>query len=156
VRTLYYSHPDFLLHDTGQGHPECADRLRAISKALAQPMFADLIRMPAPMATEQQIRLIHPLEHSQRIRDALPTEGLHYLDADTVLSPGSEKAAYLAVGAVCDAVDQIMADKADNAFLRGTAHLDIMPNRIRRWVSACLILLPLRLNMPDNTIIWNA
>jgi len=103
------------------------------------------------MGTEQQIRLIHPLDHVQRIHDALPTEGLLYLDADTVLSPGSEKAAYLAVGAVCDAVDQIMADKADNAFC--AAHPDIMPNRIKRWVSACLIVLPLLLNMPDNTII---
>ncbi len=116
MRTLYYSHPDFLLHDTGQGHPECADRLRAINNALAQPKFANLIRLSTPMGTEQQIRPIHPLEHIKRIRNALPTEGLHYLDADTVLSPGSEKAAYLAVGAACDAVDQIMADKADNAF----------------------------------------
>ena len=28
-----YSHNDFLLHETGM-HPECADRLRAITKRL--------------------------------------------------------------------------------------------------------------------------
>lgn len=116
MRTLYYSHPDFLLHATGFGHPEYADRLRAISKTLDQPTFANLIRMSPPMGTEQQIRLIHPIEHIQRIRNALPAEGLHHLDPDTVLSLGSEKAAFRAVGAVCDAVDQILADKADNAF----------------------------------------
>jgi acetoin utilization deacetylase AcuC-like enzyme len=32
------------------------------------------------------------------------------------LSPGSEKAAFLAVGAVCDAVDKVLAGEADNAF----------------------------------------
>ncbi|WP_411727548.1 histone deacetylase family protein [Methyloglobulus sp.] len=116
MKTLYYSHPDFLLHETGRGHPECADRLIGIDKALDQPMFANLIRQTPPMGTEQQIGLIHPVEHIQRIRDAIPTQGLHHLDPDTVLSPGSEKAAFLAVGAVCDAVDQVLTDKADNAF----------------------------------------
>jgi acetoin utilization deacetylase AcuC-like enzyme len=113
---LYYSHPDFLLHATGAGHPECADRLRAISKALAQPAFADLIHVAPPVGTEQQVCLIHPLEHIQRIRAAIPVQGERHLDPDTVVSPGSEAAAFRAVGAVCDAVDRILADKADNAF----------------------------------------
>ena len=116
MRTLYNSHPDFLLHDTGYGHPECADRLRAIDKALAQPVFAGLIRAVPPMGTDQQIGLVHTAEHIQHIKAALPVNGVSYLDPDTVLSPGSLTAAYHAVGAVCDAVDQILADKADNAF----------------------------------------
>lgn len=116
MRTLYYSHPDFLLHETGNGHPECPDRLRVISKTLDQPDFAKLIRMSPPMGTEQQVGLIHPLEYIQRLRAVVPEEGLVYLDADTVLSPGTAQAAFRAVGAVCGAVDQIMANKADNAF----------------------------------------
>ncbi|MCX7086921.1 MAG: histone deacetylase family protein [Methylococcales bacterium] len=116
MRTLYYSHPDFLLHTTTPDHPECADRLRAISNALDQAAFAQLIRVSPPLGTEQQIRLIHPFEHIQHIRNALPVQGEHHLDDDTVLSPGSETAAFRAVGAVCDAVDRILSDKADNAF----------------------------------------
>ncbi len=116
MRTLYYTHSDFLLHETGSDHPECADRLRAITHALDQPLFADLIRVSPPMGTEQQVRLIHSAEHVDRIRQAVPKDGLHHLDSDTVLSTDSEKAAFRAVGAVCDAVDQIMADKADRAF----------------------------------------
>jgi acetoin utilization deacetylase AcuC-like enzyme len=116
MKTLYYHHPDFLLHNTGAGHPECADRLRAIEAALDKPEFANLIRITPPLGTEHQVRLIHSTEHIQRIRDALPTQGLKHLDSDTVLSPDSEQAALRAVGAVCDAVDQILADKADNAF----------------------------------------
>ncbi|MEQ1637879.1 MAG: histone deacetylase family protein [Methylococcales bacterium] len=116
MRTLFYSHPDFLLHQTGSGHPECADRLNAINKALDKPAFANLIRPAAPMGTEQQIQLIHPMAHIQRIRNALPVQGINHLDQDTPLSPGSETAAFRAVGAVCDAVDQICTNKADNAF----------------------------------------
>ena len=116
MRTLYYSHPDFLLHDTGEGHPECADRLRSIAKALDAPAFANLIRVVPPLGTEQQIRLIHPRFHIEAIRAAIPEQGEHFLDLDTVVSPGSEKAAFRAVGAVCDAVDKVFTGQADNAF----------------------------------------
>jgi acetoin utilization deacetylase AcuC-like enzyme len=116
VKTLYYSHPDFLLHETGLGHPECADRLIGIDKALDAPEFANLIRVSPPRGSEQQIRLIHPLSHIEFIRAAIPEQGEYYLDHDTVLSPGSEKAAFRAVGAVCDAVDKVLTAIADNAF----------------------------------------
>jgi acetoin utilization deacetylase AcuC-like enzyme len=116
MKTLYYSHPDFLLHDTGIGHPESPARLIYIEEALAQPAFSDLIRISPPLGTEQQINLIHPSFHNDAIRKAIPLHGIHYLDQDTALSPGSDKAAYRAVGAVCDAVDKILTGQADTAF----------------------------------------
>ena len=116
MTTLYYSHPDFLFHETGADHPECADRLRSITTALDAPEFSSLIRVSAPLGTEQQIRLIHPLFHIETIRAAIPKHGEHYLDHDTVVSPGSEKAAFRAVGAVCDAVDKVLTGVANNAF----------------------------------------
>ena len=116
MKTFYYSHPDFLFHETGIGHPECADRLRSIEKALAAPEFSDLIRQSPPLGTEEQIRLVHPQAHIDAILKAIPQQGEHHYDQDTVLSPGSRLAAFRAVGAVCDAVDQVLAGKADNAF----------------------------------------
>jgi acetoin utilization deacetylase AcuC-like enzyme len=116
VTTLYYSHPDFLGHETGIGHPECADRLRSIETALAAPEFSGLVRPSPPLGTEQQIRLIHSQSHIDAILEAIPKQGHHYYDQDTVLSPGSRTAAFRAVGAVCDAVDQVLAGKANNAF----------------------------------------
>ncbi|MGZ5030150.1 MAG: histone deacetylase family protein, partial [Methylobacter sp.] len=116
MTTLYYSHPDFLGHETGIGHPECADRLRSIEKALAAPEFSDLVRPSPPLGTEQQIRLIHSQSHIDAVLEAIPKQGLHYYDQDTVLSPGSRAAAFRAVGAVCDAVDQVLDCKANNAF----------------------------------------
>ncbi len=116
MRTLYYSHTDFLLHETGIGHPECSDRLRSIEKSLSVPEFSSLIRQSPPLGTEEQIRLIHPQSHIDAILEAVPEQGEHYLDHDTVLSSGSKQAAFRAVGAVCDAVDKVLTDKADNAF----------------------------------------
>jgi acetoin utilization deacetylase AcuC-like enzyme len=116
VKTLYYSHADFLLHDTGISHPESADRLRSIANALDTPEFSGLIRTSPPLGTEQQIRLIHTQSHIDNVLNAIPRHGLRYLDADTVLSPGSDEAALRAVGAACDAVDKILAGEADNAF----------------------------------------
>ena len=116
MTTLYYSHPDCLLHDTGNHHPECSDRLKAIEAALAAPEFDGLVRLSPPMGTEQQIGLVHTAQHIQKVRDSLPQQGAAYLDADTVLSPGSQAAALRAVGAVCHAVDQVIQGKAHNAF----------------------------------------
>lgn len=116
MKTLYYSHPDFLLHDTDRGHPECAERLEHIANALAAPEFSELIRVAPPMGSERQIRLIHSQHHLDTVIKAVPEQGHHYLDADTVVSPGSKKAAFRAVGAVCDAVDQLMDGRAEHAF----------------------------------------
>ncbi|MGZ8241865.1 MAG: histone deacetylase family protein [Methylobacter sp.] len=116
MTTLYYRHPDFLFHDTGPAHPECANRLRSIAKALDAPEFSRLIREAAPLGTEEQIRLIHSQFYIDTVLKAIPEQGHHYLDHDTVLSPDSKNAAFRAVGAVCDAVDKILAGKADNAF----------------------------------------
>lgn len=116
MKTLYFGHPDFLLHDTGIGHPECADRLRSIEQVLAAPEFSGLIRLSPPLAAEWQIRLVHTQSHIDTVTRAIPEHGFNYLDDDTVLSPGSKQAAFRAVGAVCDAVDKILSGQADNAF----------------------------------------
>ena len=54
----------------------------------------------------------------------MPEYGERRIDPDTVLSPGSKNAALRAVGAVCDAVNQIIRAQADNAFcaLRPPGH----------------------------------
>ncbi|MDO9142284.1 MAG: histone deacetylase family protein [Methylobacter sp.] len=116
MKTLYYSHPDFLFHQTGAGHPECPDRIAYIDRAVSGQDFAGLIRQNPPLGSEQQVRLIHPQFHINAIVAAIPEQGTHYLDQDTVLSTGSGKAAFRAVGAVCDAVDNVLAGTADNAF----------------------------------------
>jgi len=116
MTSIYFSHRSFLEHDTGLGHPENAERLRSIERALGQADFAGLERREAPRGTREQIRSIHTDRHIDDVLAAIPRRGFAYLDADTVVSPGSGEAALHAVGAVCAAVDAVFAQEAANAF----------------------------------------
>lgn len=116
MSTIIYFHPACLEHDTGQGHPERADRLRAVKAALEAPEFAGLEWREPPEARRDQLLLAHPESHVDRIMDAIPSDGLVSLDADTLLSAGSGGAALRAAGAGCAAVDAVISGEADNAF----------------------------------------
>ena len=121
--TLLLTHPCFLDHDTGYGHPERPDRMRAVDKVLSHELFAGLKRDEAPLRAdvEESILRAHPRSHLEMVRAARPTtdgEQVH-LDPDTVMSPGSWEAALRAVGAGLEAVDRVMNPKESgtrNAF----------------------------------------
>lgn len=116
MTTLLLTHTAFLHHDTGFGHPERADRLRAIESALEQERFHFLLREQAPLADLVAIERLHPRAYIEAVRAAIPKRDHNWLDPDTVVSPGSWDAALRAVGAVIYAVDQIMAGHSKNAF----------------------------------------
>ena len=114
---MLFSHPACLGHDTGPGHPERPERLRAVMQALEHADFAPLLREPAPMATEAQLLLAHSRSYVDRIMGIRPAEGrLERLDPDTVMSAGSLAAALHAAGGACAAVDAVMEGLAGAAF----------------------------------------
>jgi acetoin utilization deacetylase AcuC-like enzyme len=115
--TLLVTHPACLDHVTPHGHPERPDRLRAIEQALAKDEFKPLMRAEAPQAALDTIALCHPMDYIEAIRAATPDKGLTRIDADTTLSPGSFEAALRATGGALYAVDEVMAKRADNAFV---------------------------------------
>ncbi len=120
MTTLLITHPCFLEHDTGPGHPERPDRMRAINKVLEHELFNDLKRVEAPLRddVEAAIALAHPQHYIDEIKASRPRAGEEpvRLDPDTVLSPGSWEAALRAVGAGMMAVDEVMAGTVKNAF----------------------------------------
>jgi acetoin utilization deacetylase AcuC-like enzyme len=116
MTTLLLTHPACLNHDTGYGHPESASRLRAIEEALAAPDFKPLKREEAPRADLAAIERLHPKAYVEMVQAAIPARDHNWLDADTIVSPGSWEAALRATGATLYAVDQVMAGNADNAF----------------------------------------
>ncbi len=119
MSTLLISHPACLNHLTPPGHPERPDRLRAIEEALADERFQLLAREQAPIGAIEAIVLAHPMDYIEAIRDASPSEdeGLVRLDADTSMSPGSFEAALRGAGGATRAVDEVMNQKAANAFV---------------------------------------
>jgi acetoin utilization deacetylase AcuC-like enzyme len=114
--TLLLTHPACLQHDTGFGHPERADRLRAIEHALEDERFHYLAREQAPRADLSVIERLHPQGYVEGVRAAIPKHEHNWLDPDTIVSPGSWEAALRAAGAAVHAVDQVMAGSAKNAF----------------------------------------
>ncbi|HWK33618.1 MAG TPA: histone deacetylase family protein [Hyphomicrobium sp.] len=122
MATLLLTHPSFLEHDTGYGHPERADRMRAIDKVLSHEIFARLVREEAPLRedVEAQIRLAHPVSHLEKMREASARargrEHPTYIDGDTLVSSGTWDAALRAVGAGLAAVDAVIEGRVANAF----------------------------------------
>ena len=116
MSTLYITHPAFKNHDTGPGHPERPDRMRAIDAVMGHEMFAPLIREDAPQSDFETLKLVHPAGYVEAIREAAPDHGLVHLDGDTVMSPGSLEAGLRAVGAGLRAVDAVMKGEHKNAF----------------------------------------
>ncbi len=116
MTTLLYSHDACISHDPGDMHPECPARLEAVLKALSAPEFDALERREAPRAETEQIARVHPQAYVDALLAAVPQSGRLGIDGDTILSPGSGEAALRAAGALCSAVDAVMAGEADNAF----------------------------------------
>jgi len=114
MSTIIIQHDDCLRHNPGPRHPESAQRVRAVMSGLEK--LKGVQKLPAPLATTEQIIRVHPAEFWAGLQANEPAEGHFSIDPDTLLNHGSINAALRASGAVCFAVDQILADKALRAF----------------------------------------
>jgi acetoin utilization deacetylase AcuC-like enzyme len=108
-----YTHPSFLKHDTGPGHPERAARLEVILELLDE---MKLETIPAREASWSELSRAHPESYLMALQDAIPDHGRALLDADTAISSQSWDAAAHAAGSVCQAVDDVLAGKTKRAF----------------------------------------
>ncbi len=116
MTSLLFTHSDCIQHQTGEGHPECPERLSAVIAALEEPEFAKLGRREAPLADQTALARVHDAGFVQHVLDSVPQAGRRALDPDTILSPGSGTAALKAAGAMIAAVDAVVEGQARNAF----------------------------------------
>jgi acetoin utilization deacetylase AcuC-like enzyme len=117
VTTLFLSHSSYLDHDTGPGHPENSDRVRAITTALEGERFSALIRADVPGLDRAATLRVHAAHYLDAIEAATPNRGRVHLDPDTVMSAQSIGAIGHCVGAATAAVDEVMRRGAKNAFI---------------------------------------
>jgi len=117
VTTAFISHPSFLLHEMGPYHPECPERLTAVSdRMIASGIDALLAHYTAPAATREQLGRVHAASYIDAIDAAVPESGLHFIDPDTAMNPHSLTAARHAAGAVVLGVDLVMRGECTTAF----------------------------------------
>lgn len=117
MATTLFEHTIFLEHETPEGHPERADRLRALNLALEHDRFAGLERIEAEPADDDFVLLAHPEEHLRFVKSVIPEEDIEAVDADTFASPKSFEAAMTGIGGALAAVDRVFSGTADNAFV---------------------------------------
>jgi acetoin utilization deacetylase AcuC-like enzyme len=116
MSTLLVSQPNFASHVTPSGHPERADRIRAVEEALARPQFAGLVRKNAVSADLALAELVHDENYLDMLRMARPAEGIGRIDEDTFISSGSLDAVATGIGGGLMALDAVLLGEVDNAF----------------------------------------
>jgi acetoin utilization deacetylase AcuC-like enzyme len=118
MTTAIISHPDFALHDMGQGHPESPNRLSAIQDQLIASGLEMLLQhVDAPLAERKHLELVHDSAYVDSIFQSSPVSGQRaWIDPDTSMNEHTLNAALRAAGAAIHAVDMVMKDKVSNVF----------------------------------------
>jgi acetoin utilization deacetylase AcuC-like enzyme len=116
LSTLLVSQRNYESHVMPSGHPERAERIRAIEEALAADRFAPLIRRDAPAGDLQLAELVHGPTYLDQLRRVRPAEGIAQIDEDTFISSGSLDAAATALGAGLASLESVATGEARNAF----------------------------------------
>jgi acetoin utilization deacetylase AcuC-like enzyme len=115
--TAFIRHRDCLLHDMGQHHPECPDRLHAVEDQLiSSGLIAYLQEYDAPAAAREDLARVHAEEYIDGLAACAPSRGLVHLDPDTAMNAHSLPAALRAAGAAVLGTDLVLRREASNAF----------------------------------------
>jgi acetoin utilization deacetylase AcuC-like enzyme len=116
VTLLLETHELFFEHDTGFGHPERPERLRAALEGIRDAGIDEaVVEIEARSATVAELARVHDPVLIETIERYCSAGGGH-LDADTAVAPASFDAALRAAGAGLDAVERLARGEADAAF----------------------------------------
>ena len=116
MTVLYSTHPQFLAHDNGRGHPERPARLRAVQLGVQQAGLVDALVPVEPVAaTDEDLGRIHPEAYRRALRSFCEAGG-GPLDADTAVVPESWDAATLAAGAGIEVARRLEAGEGTVGF----------------------------------------
>ena len=119
--SVFYNN-DFLNHDTGPGHPERPDRLKACIETLENCGFADQLVWKSPRtAKEEELGWIHSAKHIERIKQVCESGG-GYLDADTPVCPESYEISKKSAGAWLDGVNEVLNGNSTLILSRPPGH----------------------------------
>ncbi|WP_198299062.1 histone deacetylase family protein [Bordetella genomosp. 13] len=117
METMYLTHPSCRLHEMGGWHPECPERLDAISdQLLASGVMSYLDEREAPEATRADILRVHAEAYLDALQARQPASGYTPIDPDTLMNPHTYQAALRAAGAAVAAVDAVMGGEVPTAF----------------------------------------
>lgn len=113
----YITHPDCLLHEIGNNHPERPARLHAIHDQLIRSgLEFVLIPHEAPLIETVHLERVHTPDYVADLFKRAPNQGILALDDDTTMMPKTLNAARRAAGAVVRGVDLVLDESFTAAF----------------------------------------
>ena len=104
----------YLNHDTGQGHPERADRVSVVIENFKKNKKL-IWKKPLKFDTKY-LKIAHESDYIDEVENSFPKKGLHFLDGDTIVSPGSRQASSDAVASIITAIDSVQNKEFKNVF----------------------------------------
>jgi acetoin utilization deacetylase AcuC-like enzyme len=112
--TVYATHPRYAEHDF-PGHPERAERIRAIWRRLEQNgLAARMASLQVHVVDMQSVLAVHTADYVDLLRRISAASRTTFLDADTYAGPDALTIAMLSAGGVVGAVDAVLSGAADN------------------------------------------
>lgn len=114
--TLLVSQRNYERHQMPAGHAERAERIEAVTAALAPERFARLVRRDAPDGDLALAELVHAPRYLEALAALRPAEGIVPIDPDTFISAGSLDAVGTALGGGLAALDAVALGEVENAF----------------------------------------
>ena len=125
-KTGFYTHPQCLLHEMGEGHPECPERLHAIyDRLLMTGLDIGLESIQVGPASITDLELAHARMFIASLRgladqllDDIEAGGPNHVqvDPDTSMNSHTWGAILHAAGAAIEATDAVIAGDLQNAF----------------------------------------
>jgi acetoin utilization deacetylase AcuC-like enzyme len=116
-RTGFVYDERYLLHLTGNYHPECPERLLAIYKWLdTSGMLGKLVPIKVTRANQRWIEAVHNIHYIMRFDEACIAGMGEFEHPDNAICRDTFETAFLAVGGVLNAIDAVIKGEVDNAF----------------------------------------
>lgn len=118
-----FSHPDCLLHEVGEGHPETAARLQAVLRGCAQ-LSADLpisFQVPVP-ARVAELERAHDRAYLMQLKIAALRGMPYFMSQDNHICEQTFRAVQAAGGAALALADCLLGQGAGFALVRPPGH----------------------------------
>ena len=116
MKTGLITSDTYLDHNTGEGHPEQIARVSVILENFKKKNYKNLVWKKPNNFDSAILKKTHNSNYIKFVENSFPNKGLVFLDGDTIISPGSKKAAIDAVGSVIAAIDGVESKEFKNAF----------------------------------------